>query len=216
MRQARQLANGKAGEIIIAYSAQAAHGPMADLVVRFKNENPSATLSLYQMSSHEQLQAIERGEVDIGFMLSAACKSSLSQLRVCRERFVLLLSGHHPLAKAETIGLSALRDAPFVMGTSKRWETFRSLVNSACVQAGFLPNIVEEADDVPVLLQLVALQRGVTLYGAAISSTLPSQVIAVPISDPHANFDIVVAWDGKRNAPLVDKFVGFLRALITI
>ncbi|RUM96103.1 LysR family transcriptional regulator [Pseudaminobacter arsenicus] len=210
VRHSRQLASGKAGEIIAAYSAQAAHGPMADIVIRFRNALPSASVSLYQMASHEQLQAIESGQVDLGFMLSAACKPPLSHLRVVTERFVLLVSRYHPFSDRGSVALSEVKDAQFVMGTNKRWETFRTLVNSACLTAGFLPTIVEEADDVPVLLQLVSLQRGVTLYGSAITATLPPDVVAVPVSDPQAAFDIGIAWDARRQTPLASEFISFV------
>jgi DNA-binding transcriptional LysR family regulator len=125
---------------------------MEELVVQFRSIFTSATVSLYQMASHEQLQVTETGQIDLGFMLSAACKAPLSHLHVRSERFVLLASRYHPLAGRNSIKLEELKDAPFVMGTNKRWETFRSLVNNACLTAGFLPTIVEEADDVPVLL----------------------------------------------------------------
>ena len=194
----------------MAYSAQAAQGPMADIVIEFRNSFPPASISLYQMASHEQLQAIENGQVDLGFMLSAACKSPLSHLRVATERFVLLVSRYHPLSGRGSVALHEVKDAQFVMGTNKRWETFRSLVNNACLSAGFLPTIVEEADDVPILLQLVSLQRGVTLYGSAITSTLPRDVIAIPVSDSHASFDIGIAWDGRRETPLVGEFIKFV------
>lgn len=214
VRHSRQLASGEAGEIIVAYSAQAAHGPMADLVVRFRNAHQSATVSLYQMASHEQLNAIETGQVDLGFMLSAACKAPLSHLPLGQERFVLLVSHYHPLSGRQSVSLGELKDAQFVMGTNKRWETFRSLVSNVCLQAGFLPTIVEEADDVPVLLQLVALQRGVTLYGASIASALFPGVVAIPVSDDHARFDMGVAWDRRRETPLVKEFLRFLDAAV--
>lgn len=212
VRHSRQLASGKAGELILAYSAQAAHGPMADLVIRFRNFLPSASVSLYQMASHEQLLAIESGRIDLGFMLSAACKPPLSHMRVMTERFVLLVSRYHPFSRRDSVALGEIKDAQFVMGTNKRWETFRTLVNSACLSAGFLPTVIEEADDVPVLLQLISMQRGVTLYGSAVTATLPPDVVAIPITDPHAAFDIGIAWDARRHTPLVGEFLAFVEA----
>jgi hypothetical protein len=45
------------------------------------------------------------------------------------------------------------------------------LINSVCLSAGFVPTIAEEADRIPVLLQLVALGRGVTLHGSVVTPT---------------------------------------------
>ncbi|MBX6426969.1 MAG: LysR family transcriptional regulator [Variibacter sp.] len=211
VRSAEQAAAGEAGEIMLAYSAQAAHGPMAEIVVQFRSAFPNARVSLYLMSSQEQLEAFETGTIDVGFLLSAACKRPLRHLVVARERFVVLVSKHDPLAARPSIALAELAQTPFVMGTPKRWLTFRSLIHSACLQSGFLPTVVEEADDVPVLLQLVSLRRGVTLYGAAIRSALPPDVTAIPLRDEHATFDISLAWNAMQDAPLVRRFIAFTR-----
>lgn len=213
VHNSRQIASGQAGEVLLAYSAQAAHGLMADLVVQFQQSHSSAAVGIYQMASDEQQQAIENGQIDVGFMLLAACSDSLSQIFVRRERFVLLVSRHHHFATRESIALKELTESPFVMGSQKRWGSFLSLVETACRVAGFSPTVVEEAGDVPVLLQLVAQQRGVTLYGSAVTLILPPDVVAVPISDTHAAFDIGLAWDATRMSPLVKEFVSFVESV---
>ena len=73
--------------------------------------------------------------------------------------------------------------------------------------------IVEEADDVPLLLQLVSLRRGVTLYGAAIAPTLLPDIVAIPVADAHATFDVSIAWNEARATPLVRAFVDYTRRM---
>lgn len=211
---ARRLASGQAGEVVLAYSAQAAQGPMADLVVRFRHSHPGTAVSLYQMSSDEQSEALESGQIELGLMLSAACDVAMNHLLVCHERLVALVPRHHPLAHRDAIALRELRGLDFVTGTPQRWRTFLSLMNDVCQGAGFLPTVVEEASDVPVLIRLIAQNRGVTLYGASITSILPPEVVAVPISDPHAYFDIGVVWDNAHISPLAEEFVSFLNTEI--
>lgn len=212
LRHAAQAAAGEAGELSLAYSAQAVHGPMAEIVVGFRSAMPNACIHLNLMSSQEQIPALESGRLDVGFLLSAACKSPLSHIVVARERFVVLVSKHDPLAGRASIALSELSERPFVIGTMRRWHSFRSLVNHACLSAGYLPRVVEEADDVPLLLQLVSLRKGVTLYGAAIGPTLLPDIAAVPVADEHATFDVSIAWNAARATPLLKAFIDFTRS----
>ncbi|ASK34265.1 LysR family transcriptional regulator [Alcanivorax sp. N3-2A] len=214
VRHSRRLASGQAGEVILAYSAQAAQGPMADLVVEFRHSHPGTAVSLYQMSSDEQSKALKAGQIDLGLMLSAACDASMNHLLVCHEPFVALVPESHPLARRDAIALRELQGLDFVAGTPKRWSTFLSLLNEVCQGAGFLPTVVEEASDVPVLIRLIAQGRGVTLYGASITTMLPPGVVAVPISDRHAFFDIGVVWDNKHISPLAGEFVAFLNTMV--
>lgn len=214
VRQAAQAARGEAGELSLAYSAQAAHGPMAEIVVGFRATRPAARVNLNLLSTQAQVDALIEGSLDTGFLLSAACKPPLSHVVVARERFVVLVSKHDEFARRRSISLRELSERPFVIGTMRRWNTFRSLVHHACLSAGFLPSIVDEADDVPLLLQLISLRRGVTLYGAAIAPTLLPDIAAVPVSDTHAAFDISIAWNEQFATPLVRAFVSHTRLAI--
>ncbi|MGL4291162.1 MAG: LysR family transcriptional regulator [Phreatobacter sp.] len=215
VRDASQVAAGDAGELVIGYSAQATHGPMAEIIIRFRSAYPNAQVSLYSLSSQEQLPAIEAGTIDLGFLLSAACKPPLRHVVVARQRFVVLVSRQNPLAKHASVSLRELAGTPFVIGTPKRWLSFRGLITNVCLGAGFVPDIAEEADDVPLLLQLVSLGRGVTLYGSAITPMLQPDIVAVPISDEHAGFDISIAWHESRQTRLATEFIAFAQAAST-
>ncbi len=211
VRNARQIATGKAGEIIVGYSAQATNGVMPGLVVRFRTAFPDAQVGLYSLASDEQVGALLSGRIDIGFILTDACKAPLEHMTIARERFVVLLSKYHPLAKRTSISIADLSSVPFVMGTPRRWATFRSLIDNVCLKAGFLPLVKEETDDVPVLFQLLSLQRGVTLYGASIVPSLPPDLKAIPIKDAFASFNLGLAWR-KEPPPLVQAFIEVARA----
>ena len=211
VRNAKQISTGTAGEIILGYSAQAANGVMPEIVVRFRAAFPNAQVGLYSLASDEQVAALLSGRTDIGFMLAEACRAPLEHMVIARERFVVLLSKFHPLAKRASISIADLADVPFVMGTPKRWATFRSLVDNMCLKVGFLPNVREEADDVPVLFQLLSLQRGVTIYGAPVTPSLPPDIKAVAIKDDFANFNLAIAWR-KDASPLVRAFIEIARA----
>lgn len=211
VRNAKQIATGNAGEIILGYSAQTANGVMPELVVRFRTAFPDAQVGLYSLASDEQVGALQSGRIDIGFMLTDACKAPLEHMTIASERFVVLLSKYHPLAKRASVNVADLASVPFVMGTPKRWATFRSLIDNVCLKAGFLPVVREETDDVPVLFQLLSLQRGVTLYGASIVPSLPPDLKAIPIKDAFASFNLGVAWR-REPPPLVTAFIEVARA----
>ncbi len=209
-REAGQVAAGIAGEIIVAYSAQATNGVMPELIVRFRSAFPDAQVGLYSLSSDEQITALEDGRTDLGFLLSDACRAPLEHAVISRERFVLLVPLAHPLASRASVGMAELAGQPFVMGSPRRWGTFRSLIENTCLRAGFLPKLAEETDDVPVLMQLVSLGRGIALYGGSVAVALPPGIKAVAINDAHAEFSLSIAWR-RDPAPLVKAFVAMAK-----
>ena len=67
--------------------------------------------------------------------------------------------------------------------------------------------IAEEADDVPVLLQLVRSGFGCTILDASIIPTLPPGIMPLEIEDATATLDISLVWRKDNLSPLVARFV---------
>ncbi|MFM2281680.1 MAG: hypothetical protein RLZZ444_3911 [Pseudomonadota bacterium] len=212
VRHMKQVSAGNAGDVVIGYSAQAAHGPMSKLLLLFKATHPDISIKLRLLSSEEQAAELSSGGIDLGFFLSAAVKSGLDHFPIAEESFVVLLPSFHPLAQRHAIDLLELREEPFVIGTPERWRTFRSLIEGACLQAGFLPEVVGSADDVPLLLEMVASGQGVTLYGSSIVPTMPPGLAAVPTTANVASFHISLAWKRQQLLPAAARLVAFAQS----
>ena len=213
LREVEQIAEGERGELVVGYSAQATHGPMSRLLLDFKKAHPHVVIRLRLLSSEEQIQQIEAGTIDLGFLLSAGVRPGIGHVQIAREHLVALLPSLHPLAERRSIPLAALRSEPFIMGTPERWRVFRTITDSACLKSGFLPDVVGVADDVPLLLEMIAAGQGVTLFGSAIRHSLPPGVVAVPLDKGAGSFGISLAWRGEIETalPLMRLLVGFTR-----
>ena len=126
---------------------------------------------------------------------------------ISRERLIALVPARHPWARRRTITLPMLVTAPIVIGTSSRWRGFRSLVNDMIGTRGLSLNIAEEADDLPVLLQLVQSGFGCTILDASFIPTLPPGIKALGIEGTSATLDIALAWRDGSLSPLAARFV---------
>lgn len=212
LRRMDQISKGNAGTLTIGYSAQAAHGPMSRLLVAFKQTCPTVRLKLRLMSSEEQLRELEKGQIDLGFLLSAAVPPAFSRIRIAQERFVALMPIYHPLSARRTIPLGALAQEDFIMGTRERWQTFRALIESACLSSGFLPRVAGTADDVPLLLEMVAAGQGITLFGQSIENALQPTISAVPLEGTECHFGISLFWKEGDCLPTTQNFIDCAKA----
>lgn len=207
VRLAKMTSAGMAGTLMLGYSTLTVYGLISQAVVQFRGKVPDADVSLYLMSSHEQLAAISDGTIDVGLLLSAAVDGSCQHAQLYRERLVVLVAKSDPIARRSSVSVKDLRDIPFVLGSHARWGPFRSVVDSVCLTAGFLPKVAEHGDDMPVLLRLVSLRRGVTLFAESVKGSLPPDIAAVPIQDEHAVLDVSVAWRNGPPSPLLETFL---------
>ena len=75
---------------------------MPDIFRQFRELNPEVEFSLRAITTADQIQMLETGSLDIGFLrLPIGEHSSLDVVTVHRERFVLVVPASHKLAKKE-------------------------------------------------------------------------------------------------------------------
>lgn len=218
LRRAEELtfdaAAGEAGKIAIGYGVFASMGPMSDVVLEFNRRVPGASVRLVTLATTEQLEQIEMGHLDAGFVFSIACKAPFTSRLVSQEDYVLLAPAGHPLARHTAVSLSDLTACDFVLGNTRRWGPYRAMVDALCADAGFLPNVVEEAEDLPILMLLLKSGVGVSLHGAAIKHSLPPGVTAVPIAGTDRTIDISLAWKADSMHPVLESFVAVLESML--
>jgi DNA-binding transcriptional LysR family regulator len=204
---ATRVAQGLSGTIMVGYSTFAATGPMPDIIIEFRKQYPDAQVGLRLLASSEQATAFEEGAIDLGFIMSIVSTPPQKNIPISRERLIALVPARHPWARRRTITLPMLVTAPIVIGTAGRWRGFRSLVNDLLGTRGLSLNIAEEADDLPVLLQLVQSGFGCTILDASFIPTLPPGIKALDIEGSSATLDIALAWRDGNLSALAARFV---------
>ena len=211
--RARSIAEGLSGSVMIGYSTFAGTGPMSDIIIEFRKGHPEAKVSLRLLASPEQADAFGRGALDLGFILANACPPSLGRVVISRERLVALAPASHPWAARGSLPLAELAGAPLVIGTADRWRGFRSLLDGMFAQRGLCMEVAEEADDLPVLLQLVNSGFGCTILDASFVPTLPRGFRGLEVEAASGTRDGAVGWGENSLAPPPRRFVDLARRM---
>jgi DNA-binding transcriptional LysR family regulator len=214
--RAGQVAQGLSGTILVGYSTFAATGPMSDIIIEFRKQYPEAHVALRLLASSEQAAAFDEGTLDLGFIMSNVSTPPQRNIAISKERLIALVPASHTWAADPSISLQRLTTAPIVIGTASRWRGFRSLVNEMTTAQELALNIVEEADDLPVLLQLVRSGFGCTILDASFIPTLPPGIKPLEIEDVTATLDIALAWREDNLSPLAARFVEVAKASIAM
>ncbi|MDX1785231.1 MAG: LysR family substrate-binding domain-containing protein, partial [Roseovarius sp.] len=180
-----------------------------EIVLEFNRLFPMSSVRLFNLATTDQLTQIAAGQIDLGFAFSLACIPPWQSRRVSHEDYVLLASRQHPLALRKSISLAELASERFVLGNRDRWGPYRNMIDGLCSHKGFLPNVVDEADDLPILMALLSSDIGVALHGAAIRQSLPPGIVAIPIDDVDETIDISLVWNEGADAanPLIRNFI---------
>ena len=200
-------AHGTGGELRIGYTESVIHvGAILKAIQGIRLQRPGVVLTLCPMASTQQLAALERAELDVGFIwaLPDRVAASLDCALVRQEPLVAALPRGHGLVKAiKPLSLSALEREQFVMIARDNGTLMFRTISRLCRDAGFTPEIVYEAPDLASVLGLVASAAGVAIVPSVMTCMKALGVVYRPIVDPACRIGLHCVSRRGDTSPLV-------------
>jgi DNA-binding transcriptional LysR family regulator len=207
IHRARLAANGKLGRLRIGFISTAGREIVPAIVRQFREFNPEVELSLRNIVTAEQVQMLEAGSLDIGFVrLPIGGHSALDVVTVHREPFVLIVPSSHQMAKRKAVRLRELADQDFVMYERTYAPGFHDLIFGILRDARIVPNVTQTAGEIPTLISLVDSGMGITILPASAARYSVASVVACEILDRMPMSEIGVAVSKRFRAAVVDNF----------
>jgi DNA-binding transcriptional LysR family regulator len=181
------------------------------IVQSFRHRYPEVHLELAAQTSSQQLDALRRGQADLGIVVSPSDRSAHDEFEfelLFRAGICAALPAGHRLAKRRRMALSELANEGFVMLSAVQSPAFMGSIYAACSRAGFLPRVVQEASPIQAVLAMVACGVGVSLVPDAVRATGHETVAFVGLSDrPRLDYHLSAVWLRERETPLLRAFV---------
>lgn len=203
---ARRLARGEAGQISVGHVEAAMHsGLLPAALVRFRAGHPEVELRLVAAGSSAQAGALERHDIDLGLVYSPPDSLDIVAREVLNEPLVLALPAAHPLATATGITAADLDGRPWIAMRRER-NPARDRFLSACRTAGFMPDIVLEADDLFAMLALVAAGLGFAIVQESLGRAFPADVAFRALPFLPLSVRLSAIWRHDDPKPLVSAF----------
>lgn len=213
VKVAQRIAHGEAGQLIVGFEGAAHNGPVLDIIRQFRAQFPDVDLVMQEMSSGQQVEALQQRQLDVGLIESIAANDAIAVAPLLSEPLVVALANTHPLAGSGPVSLKQLAHEPWVTGRSHYGCGLLLRILAACRQAGFTPNVQQETNDLQMTLGFVASGMGITLLPE--SSTLPQTgVTYCPVAPPVPNVQLAVAWQPHQRSPIVTSFLQSIEAYI--
>jgi DNA-binding transcriptional LysR family regulator len=207
VHKAKLAANGKLGILRIGFISTAGNEIVPTIVRQFRERNADVEFSLRNILTIDQIQMLEAGSLDIGFLrLPIPAHSGLEVVTVHREPFVLVVPSSHKLAKRKRIRLREASGEDFVMYERAYAPGFHDLIFGMLRDAGIIPNVRQTAGEMPTLISLVDSGTGVAILPASTVKRSVASVVACEIADKIPMSEIGIAVRKGNRAPVVDNF----------
>lgn len=178
--------------LTIGFVASILYGLLPEIISQLrqqlKQQHPDFDIRLIEMSSEQQINALKSGEIDVGFGRIYHHDSSIRQLFLRNEKFVVALPLLHPLAKEKTaIKLSSLVNEHFIL-YHKSLNPVQHLQQEDPLLQLFEQQHLQvksyvKVRDIQIALGLVAASEGITLVPESLKNVRNEQICYLPVLD---------------------------------
>lgn len=211
---AKKVALGKTGSIRIGFTAASAYDFVPRLVTACLAELPDVDLSLKEMVSGDQMEALGSGQIDIGFIRPLLVRHGIESMKVFAEGMCLAAPAGHPLARKRAPTLNDLHGQPFVMYSPHESRYFHELVVAQLAQANVQPRYVQYLGQVHSLLSLVRAGLGLALVPESATGLHLDNVVMRPVAlRSKAPVEVHAVWRRDAASPLIPQIVAIAKRL---
>ncbi|GAA1487599.1 LysR substrate-binding domain-containing protein [Brachybacterium sacelli] len=156
---ARRIADGRAGEIRIGFTAATGFSLLGPLLAEITRALPDIDLTLEEQVTGEQVQALRRGDLDLGLARPPFDSDLFESWLLFSEHLLLAVPAGHALTRlGRPLRAADLGDVPLIMHHPTRARYFYDLVVRQ------LPvehdNVVHTVSQILTMISLVAAGRG--------------------------------------------------------
>jgi len=213
-RVTRLALKGEAGTLRVGFGIAVLARGLPNLVLRFRSRFPNVDLWVGDMSTSDQTQALIDRRIDVGFVRLPVRTQEIEAIPIVKERLMLVMSEQATYNTRR--GLAALSKAPFILPSRSDSASFHDHVFRTCRAAGFVPRVVQEADEFFTVLNLVRAGLGVSIVPSAVRLMRVPQIRFAETRIPEAEWNIGIAWNshGPRSV-LVKKFIEMARKYLS-
>ncbi|WP_028716223.1 LysR substrate-binding domain-containing protein [Paracoccus sp. J39] len=224
---ARRIGQGKEGPLVVGYGTLSLlHPQFRAAVKQLRNDFPAIELTLTEMPSSLQVQAVRAGKLDAGFIYTAqpsfghglnppepAGLGDMNSITIQTASLAVAMPHDHPLAGRKELELPDLAGESFI-------SIRKSVVDLSAVQSSrrpdyhFEPKFVQEVANIATQLNLISVGLGIGLIGSSPELKYPDGVKVVPLSDVDYPSRFMLIWKRGEIEPILQNFIKIVRQIV--
>jgi DNA-binding transcriptional LysR family regulator len=212
----QQVANGQVGRVRIGLTEATLFSIAPKVLEHYRSHFPQVELSLSSGGTEANVEALRSHKIDVGFVYLPIREPSLSLYPLLDEVYVAALPASHQLARQKQISLSSLANEPLIFYPRSLAPVLYADFIKCCEQAGFMPNIVQEAELAQTRLGLAAAGIGITFVLSDMQNLSAKSVVYRPLIGDMLTLKLALAWRQNESSPVVHEFLKILPVIATI
>jgi DNA-binding transcriptional LysR family regulator len=206
-QRARDAQHGLAGTLRVGIIAPVAGAWLAAILRRFRQRFAGVQLSLFDLTSTEQLRRLHEQELDVGLLRPPIGFPELDYRFVGESRQVLAVPAGHRLARKRKINWQDFHDEELVLIHPSAQHGFYDNFFAACAKAGARPHAAQYANDIQTKMWLISAGFGIAPTTANLGEVRRPGLVFRALPPGLPSVQTVLAWRRGDPSPVLDHFI---------
>ena len=209
---AQRTAKGEVGKLTIGFTPTATYTVLPKSIGRFRSLYPQVEVAMLELSTEAQVTALNRNEIDLGFLHPPIDPRGLELYPILSEEFAVVLPKQHYLNEKQSLSLKDLAEESFILHSRSEGPFLYDGFLKLCRQAGFKPKIAQETDSHQTRICLVAAGMGITFIPTGLQILVSEDLVCKPIEIP-LKLEFAAAWRSLVTMPVLREFLTVLKTI---
>ncbi len=208
----KRIDQGTLGQLQIGFSPFTLYGLLPDLLKQFRALYPDVELTLQELCTEDQVEALITRRLDVGLLHPPLRHSALQVHPLSSDPLILALPDSHPLADQHQISLASLASDPWLLHPRAEGPVLFDQLISLFQAVGFSPEIAHYVSKPQTVLGLVSAGIGLALVPACLKNLQRTGVIYKPLVQPTPRLESALAYRVDSSSPLLQAFLALIEA----
>lgn len=204
----RRTASGESGTINLGFTAASGYGFLPQLITLCTSGIPNVNLSLKEMVSNEQTEALLSGRIDVGLLRPPISRGEFSKLHIVTEPLVAALPLGDERLQKPALDISDFHQRPMIMYASEGARFFHDMLMGIFETHHVSPVFVQYLSQIHSVLALVRSGMGAALVPEAATNLRFDGVLFRPITVAAAHpVELYMVWRSDNDNPALEQFL---------
>ena len=200
-----RMNQGEEGEVRIGFLGSAMQNVIPDLLVKMNEKYPQVHTSLEEMSNIAQVSAIEKDQLDIGFVRLATAPNGMNMQPVFKDSFSVVLPKDHALNAKNFKSVKQLEEERFILFSSDYSPFYYDKIMSICEDQGFTPRVSHKSVHAQTIFRLVENKLGVAIIPTTLKHGFNLDVKFIELKNIRQEAVLSILWKKDNRNPVLKK-----------
>lgn len=207
IEKAIKAEKGTRGELIIGFSSNSMYDVLPKTLKAFNRNYPSINVKVQQMSTSEQVKALNNEEIQIGILCPPIDQTNLYIKHIFEQNVIAVLPESHSLNNRNNfVNVEDLNNDNYIMPPRRIGPGYYDNIVNICFDAGYSPNIIQEAVDLHTCVSLVSTGMGVALVPKSLEQYQKEGVVFKNIN-VNKTIKTAIAWKPENTTNIIKNFL---------